>query len=119
MIKIKGVDPKMIANNLEPYNPVHPGEMIKEEIEYRGISQKKLSAQTGIPYTALNEVLNCKRPVSTEYALLLEAALGIEAEILIRTQVDYDLITARRNKTFAKRVESIRTVVIGNGRNNT
>ena len=119
MIKIKGVDPKMIANNIEPYNPVHPGEMIKEEIEYRGISQKKLSAHTGIPYTALNEVLNCKRPVSMEYALLLEAALGIEAEILIRTQVDYDLITARRNKTFAKRVKSIRTVVIGNGRNNT
>ena len=103
MIKIKGVDPKMIANNLEPFMPIHPGEMIKEEIECRGISQKKLAAQTGIPYTALNEVLNCKRPVSTEYALLLEAALGIE--------VDYDLITARRNRTFAKRVESIRKIV--------
>ena len=111
MIKIKGVDPKMIANNLEPFMPIHPGEMIKEEIECRGISQKKLAAQTGIPYTVLNEVLNCKRPVSTEYALLLEAALGIEADIWIRTQVDYDLITARRNRTFAKRVESIRKIV--------
>ena len=34
MIKIKGVDPKMIANNLEPYSPVHPGEMIKEAVSY-------------------------------------------------------------------------------------
>ena len=31
MIKIKGIDPKMIANNLEPSAPIHPGEMIKEE----------------------------------------------------------------------------------------
>ena len=42
MITIKGVDPSMIANNLESLQPVHPGEMIKDEIECRGISQKKL-----------------------------------------------------------------------------
>lgn len=110
MITIEGIDPKMIANNIEPLAPIHPGEMIKEEIECRGISQKKLAAQTGIPYTALNEVLNCKRPVSTEYALLLEAALGIEAGIWIKTQADYDLITTKRNKTFAQRLESIRRI---------
>lgn len=110
MITIEGIDPKMIANNIEPLAPIHPGEMIKEEIECRGISQKKLAAQTGIPYTALNEVLNCKRPVSTEYALLLEAALGIEAGIWIQTQADYDLITTKRNKTFAQRLESIRRI---------
>lgn len=110
MNKIEGIDPKMIANNIEPLAPIHPGEMIKEEIECRGISQKKLATQTGIPYTALNEVLNCKRPVSTEYALLLEAALGIEAGIWIKTQADYDLITTKRNKTFAQRLESIRRI---------
>lgn len=44
MITIPGVDPKMIANNLEPYHPTHPGEILKEEIEYRGISQRKLAA---------------------------------------------------------------------------
>lgn len=109
MITIKGIDPKMIANNLSPSNPVHPGEMIKDEIKYRGISQKKLAAQTGISYTVLNEVLNGKRPVSTEYALLLEAALGIEAGIWIKTQADYDVIIAKSNKKFAQRLENIRT----------
>ena len=108
MITIKGVDPSMIANNLEPLQPVHPGEMIKDEIECRGISQKKFAEQTGIPYTALNEVLNGKRPVSTEYALLLETALGIEAGIWIKTQADYDLVTAKRNQSFAKRLAKIR-----------
>ena len=58
MITIKGIDPKMIANNIEPFEPTHPGEVLKEEIECRGISQKELSRQTGIPYTALNVVLN-------------------------------------------------------------
>lgn len=35
----------MIANNLEPAFPTHPGEILKEEIEYRGISQRKLAEQ--------------------------------------------------------------------------
>ena len=36
MITIQGVDPKMIANNIEPAFPTHPGEILKDEIEYRG-----------------------------------------------------------------------------------
>jgi len=56
MITIPGVDPKMIANNLEPAFPTHPGEILKEEIEYRGISQRKLAEQMGIGYSVLNEI---------------------------------------------------------------
>ena len=40
MIEIKGVDPTMIANNLVPENPTHPGEVLKEELESRNITQK-------------------------------------------------------------------------------
>ena len=57
MITIPGVDPKMIANNLEPAFPTHPGEILKEEIEYRGISQRKLAERMGIGYSVLNEIL--------------------------------------------------------------
>jgi len=53
MITIKGVDPRMIANNLMPFEPVHPGELLKEEVEYRGISQRKLASQMGVSYSAL------------------------------------------------------------------
>ena len=55
MIKIDGVDPKMIANNLIPFEPTHPGEVLKDEIEFRGISQKKLAKEMGVSYTVLNE----------------------------------------------------------------
>ena len=35
MIEIKGIDPKMIANNTEPFEPIHSGELLRNEIEYR------------------------------------------------------------------------------------
>lgn len=111
MITLKGVDPKMIANNLTSSELIHPGEMIKDEIEYRGISQKKLAAQMGISPSLLNEILNGKRAVSTEYALLFEAALGISADIWIRLQADYDMQVAKADKSFAERLSNIRKMV--------
>jgi addiction module HigA family antidote len=111
MITLKGVDPRMIANNLEPSEPIHPGEILKEEIECRGLSQKKLAERMGMSYTVLNEILNCKRAVTTEYALLFEAALEIDAEPLVGIQTDYNLQTAKRNKSFAQRLANIRKAV--------
>lgn len=72
----------MIANNLTPFEPTHPGEFIRDELEARNLSQAKLANQIGISPSLLNEVINGKRSVNTELALLLEAALGIEADIL-------------------------------------
>lgn len=108
MITLKGVDPRMIANNLTPSELIHPGEMIKDEIEYRGLSQRKLAEQMGISPTLLNEILNGKRSVSTEYALLFEAALGIDAEIWLRQQGRYDMQKAKSNKSFLERLANIR-----------
>lgn len=111
MITLKGVDPKMIANNLTSSELIHPGEMIKDEIEYRGLSQRKLAAQMGISPTLLNEILNGKRSISTEYALLFEAALGIDADIWIRLQADYDMQVAKSNQSFLERLANIRKLV--------
>lgn len=109
-ITLKGVAPDMIANNLMPSQPIHPGEMIKDEIEYRGISQKELAAEIGIPASVLNAVLNGKRAVTTEYALLLEAALGIEADIWLKIQSDYNKQVAKSNPSFMERINRIRKV---------
>ncbi|MDE6480826.1 MAG: HigA family addiction module antidote protein [Muribaculaceae bacterium] len=107
-VKIKGKSPDMIANNLYPSNPIHPGEMIKDEIEYRGITQKALAAEIGVPASVLNEILNGKRAVTTEYALLLEAALGIEADLWLRLQTEYNKQIARSNPSFLERLSKIR-----------
>ncbi|MDE6152627.1 MAG: HigA family addiction module antidote protein [Muribaculaceae bacterium] len=109
-VKLEGVSQNMIANNLMPSSPIHPGEMIKDEIEYRGITQKALAAEIGVPASVLNEVLNGKRAVTTEYALLLEAALGIEADLWLRLQLEYNKQVAKSNQSFMDRLDKIRNV---------
>ena len=110
MITVKGIDSKMIANNVEPFAPTHPGELLKEEIEYRGISQKKLAEQIGVPYKNLNDILNCRRPITANTALLFEAALGISANILTIMQMDYNIQIARNDKSFIERLANIRKI---------
>ncbi len=107
-ITIPGVNPDMIANNLDPAINVHPGEIIKDEIEYLGITQKELAKKMGVPYTMFNEILNKKRPVTAEIALLVEAVIGSPAYTLIHLQNDYNLLKAKRNKRFMQRLERIR-----------
>ncbi|MBV5280879.1 MAG: HigA family addiction module antidote protein [Paludibacter sp.] len=99
---------KPFANNLTPFYPTHPGELLKEEIEFRKLSQRKLASQMGVSYSVLNEILNSKRPVNAEFALRIEAALGIEAEIIINLQSKYNLQIARTNKTFMQKLNEIR-----------
>ena len=110
MITIPGIAPDMIASNLEPACPTHPGEVLKDELEYRGISQRKFASQIGVQCTMLNEILNAKRPMSVEFALLVEASLGIDATLWINMQADYTMLTSKRDKSFAERLAKIRNI---------
>ncbi|MBR6092144.1 MAG: helix-turn-helix domain-containing protein, partial [Bacteroidales bacterium] len=38
--------------------PTHPGEVLKDEIESRGISQRQLADSMGLTYSVVNEILN-------------------------------------------------------------
>lgn len=76
----------------------------------RGLTQKELARQMGVSYTVFNEILNGKRPVTTEYALMLEAALGTKASIWIGLQAEYDMQKVKQDKSFMKKLESIRKV---------
>ena len=50
--------------------PIHPGELLKEETEERKLSQRRLAEQMGISYKVLNDILNCRRPITTQSRLL-------------------------------------------------
>ena len=89
---------------------IHPGEIIKDEIMARGLTQKELAQQMGVSYTVFNEILNGKRPVTTEYALLLEAALGTDANIWLGLQADYNMQRFKQDRSFMKRLEKIRKI---------
>ena len=88
----------------------HPGDVLKEELEARGISQKKFSEVLSIPYTQLNEILNGKRPVTTDFALMMEAALGINPELLINMQTRYNMSVARQKKPLLARLMDIKKI---------
>ena len=104
--------PTMIANNLEPLHPTHPGSILKEELESRGISQRQLANDMGFSYSQLNEVLNGKRAINTELSLMLEAALGIDAEPLMNMQTRYNLLMTKRNRPFLEKLKSIRRIAV-------
>ena len=110
MKNLDGVKPQMIANNLKPFQPTHPGEILKEELEFRGISQRGLAKQLGISYSALNEVLNGKRALNTELAMMLEAALGVDAAPLLAMQNEYNILMAERNEPFMEKLKQIRRI---------
>lgn len=89
---------------------VHPGELLKEEVEFRNISQRTLSKNMGMSYNMLNDILNGRRTLTTQSAMLFEAALGISAELLMRLQLDYNLQTAKQDRSLAKRLASIKKI---------
>jgi addiction module HigA family antidote len=91
--------------------PVHPGEILKEEIEYRGISQSKLAAQMDISYNELNQILNERRSLTSQTAMMFEAALGISANLLISMQTDSDIQVLSRDKSFSEKLDKIRKAV--------
>ncbi len=93
-----------------PAESIHPGEILGDELHARGLSQRKFASIIGISYSVLNEVINGKRPVSTEYALKIEAALGIDASIWINMQTAYNMQVARKDKKLAAILEHIRNI---------
>lgn len=98
------------SSTMYPSELIHPGELIRDEIAARGITQKELASAMGVSYTVFNEVLNGKRPVTTEYALLLQAALDTPAYIWIRMQEEYNLRKIQQSPSFLQRLSSVRKV---------
>jgi addiction module HigA family antidote len=92
------------------FKPTHPGEVIKDEIEYRKLSQSYLAKQMGISYKILNDILNERRPITIQTAMMFEAALNIPAYSLIQLQTKYNIQIINQDKSFAARLSEIRKI---------
>ena len=90
------------------YTPTHPGEVLKDEIEYRKISQKQLAEQMGMSYKVLNDILNGRRVLTTATALMFEAALDVPADSLMRLQLKYNMYMANNDKSLLTKLAEIR-----------
>ena len=52
--------------------------------------------------------MNARRPVTEKTAMMFEAALGVDAETLMRLQLRYNVRAAKKDKTFMQRLDEIR-----------
>jgi len=96
------------------FYPVHPGEVIKDEMEARNISQREFARQVDMSYSVLNELLNGKRSLSPTNALMFEAALDIPADALMNIQTKYTMQTARQDRkilTWLSKIPRVATML--------
>ncbi|MBI3910661.1 MAG: HigA family addiction module antidote protein [Armatimonadetes bacterium] len=75
--------------------PVPPGEILREELDERGWTQREFAEILGKPLQAVNEILAAKKAITPDTALALSAALGTSAELWVNLQANYDLALAR------------------------
>ena len=90
--------------------PTHPGEVLKDEIEARGITQRQLADSIGLTYSVVNEILNGRRSLTAKTALMFEAALDIHADALMYLQMKYNMQTTRKDKSLAEVLKGIRKI---------
>jgi len=89
--------------------PTHPGEMLlKEFLEPLGVSQVEAAKRMSIPFQRLNAIVNCRRGVSADTALLFEALTRWDAEIWLALQSRWDLWHALRAQTHRPKVKALR-----------
>ena len=93
---------KINLKDIVPFKAVHVGEILKDELRARGMRQSELALLTGIHKPILNDIINGKRSITPEMALLIESAMDIPAKMLMNFQVDYELDCARINERVIK-----------------
>ena len=71
-----------------------------------------IADEMGIAYSALNKILNARRPVTEQTALLFEAALGVNAEHLLNMQMRYSLQSTKKDSSFMARLANVRKIVV-------
>ena len=74
----------------------HPGDILRHELEVRGVSANQLALALGVPSGRIVEILNRKRGISADTALRLARYMGTSAEIWMNLQSQYDLSIAQQ-----------------------
>ncbi len=79
--------------------PTPPGEMLLEEyLKPRGLTQVALAARMGVPIQRVNTIINGKRGITAETAILLAEALSTSPALWMGLQADFDLWHALRKR---------------------
>ena len=86
--------------------PVHPGEVLREELETLGLSASALSKALGVPVNRVTMILNGQRGVSADTALRLARYFGTTPQLWLNLQKTWELRRAEigKGREIAERV---------------
>ena len=73
---------------------VHPGEVLQEELDERGISPSELARQINVPPNRISQIIAGKRSVTGDTALRLGHWFGMEPQFWLNLQSQFDLVSA-------------------------
>ena len=79
-----------------PRTPIHPGEILGDELEETGLSAKKLADLIHVPPNRLYQILAGKRNMTADTALRLSRYFGMSADFWMNLQCAYELDLARQ-----------------------
>jgi antitoxin HigA-1 len=77
--------------NKTHYTPVHPGEVLQDELEEVGLTQSALAAHIGVLPKTINEICRGKRGISAEMAMKLSKSLGGSPQFWLNLQNSWDI----------------------------
>lgn len=79
--------------------PIHPGEMLREEfLEPLNLTQKLLADSIQVPYQRINEIVSGKRGVTPSTALRLAKYFGTSPDFWLNLQIKFDLYSAQKKE---------------------
>ncbi|MYA28220.1 MAG: HigA family addiction module antidote protein [Nitrospira sp. SB0666_bin_27] len=87
--------------------PVHPGEILREELAVLEMSAKAFASAIDVPGNRITAILNGQRGVTADTALRLSRYLGTTPEFWLNLQKTFELRVAetKTGKQIAQRVK--------------
>ena len=98
--------------------PVHPGEILGEELQELGLSANALAKALGVPTNRITAILKGQRGITADTALRLSRYFGTTPQLWQNLQNAFELRVAETEsgKDIAERVEPRKTAQTGIGR---
>ena len=76
--------------------PIHPGEILGDELEETGLTAKRLADLIAVPPNRLYQILAARRNITADTALRLSRYFGTSADFWMNLQTAYELDLARQ-----------------------
>ena len=73
---------------------VHPGAVLKDELEELGVTPAALARQINVPPNRVGQIIAGKRSVTGDTALRLGHWFGVEPQFWLNLQAQFDLVAA-------------------------